>query len=161
MGKGFLKINATTAGDLIPVENARVWITGEDGKVLYEASTDAGGQTQIFEIQAPNKELTLDPNYAANNHGYTKVNVMVSMPGFTTEHINGVQILDTLTKILPVHMKPLSDERNPMTDEYFVVPELGAESRGERIQRGPTGSVPMSPRMQQASTDAVYRGGMR
>lgn len=122
MGIGFLRINVTTGDGAIPVANARVQIYGTDGTFLYTTMTDASGMTQDFPLIAPDNSLTFDPNY--NRPGYSGVNVVVSEPGFITQHINGVQIVDTQTAILPVNMKPLP-EGQTSSDIFIDIPPIG------------------------------------
>ncbi|MCL2827215.1 MAG: peptidoglycan-binding protein [Oscillospiraceae bacterium] len=127
MGIGFLTIHATTGDDALPVPNAHVTVADTDGTLLYEAETDTGGMTQPFEIIAPSVTLTLDPHYQGS--AYATVTVRVRALGFVTEHIHGVEIVDTQTAILPVHMEPVADEPNPVTDNYIQISEIGLLAR--------------------------------
>ena len=120
MGIGFLQINATTGDGALPVANARVQISGTDGTSLYTAMTDVNGITQAFPITAPDKSFTLDPNY--NQPAYSAVNVIVSAPGYITQHIYGVQIVDTETAILPVNMKPLAQGETRSDNFIYISP---------------------------------------
>ncbi len=122
MGIGFLRINATTGDGALPVANALVQISGTDGTPLYTTMTDANGLTQAFPITAPDKSFTLDPNY--NQPAYSAVNVVVSAPGYITQHINGVQIVDTQMAILPVNMKPL-EQGQASGDNFIDIPPNG------------------------------------
>lgn len=118
MGTGFLYISATMADGAYPVM-AHVKIT-KDNITLLETYTDESGNTQPFPIPAPDAYLTLDSAY--QDPAYSTVDVTVSAPGFITVHIEGVEIVDTMTSILPVDMKPAV---NGMTDEYITIPPIG------------------------------------
>ncbi len=138
MGSGFLLMRVTIGDEALPVADARVQIIDKDGKMLYETTTDANGLTRAFSVPAPDVSLTLDPTYT--QPAYSTVDVVVSAPGFITEHINGVEIVDTQTANLPVHMKPLVDEPNPVTDNTIniappaVVSEETFAKRGDSVQ---------------------------
>jgi len=123
MGEGLLQINVKTASDALPVPDAHVKIFNTNNELLYETDTDANGITQMFSISAPDKSLTLEENY--KKPAYSTVNAIVSASGFVNEHINGIEIVDTQTSILPIQMEPLSSGPNPITDKYTDIPPIG------------------------------------
>lgn len=129
MGIGYLKIHCTTGEDALPVVNAHVIIKKPSGGVLYEADTDADGNTGVFELTTPDKEYTLDPGFSGP--AYSVVDVDVGAKGFMTKHVMGVEIVDTQTSILPVAMIPLTDEEHPVTDDYITIPSVGLLTRVE------------------------------
>ncbi|MCL2024087.1 MAG: hypothetical protein FWG82_06945 [Oscillospiraceae bacterium] len=140
MGHGYLTIQATIADDALPVGDARVRIYNDGGQTLYTARTDANGNTAAIALTAPDAALTLDPNYL--QPAYSVVNVDVEKHGFTTEHIHGVQILDTQTAILPVTMKPLDSGKNPITDEDIYIGPIGLLMPDENLQAAPLPPAP-------------------
>ncbi|MCL2409136.1 MAG: hypothetical protein FWC96_05920 [Oscillospiraceae bacterium] len=107
MGIGYLTIQTRTDNDTLPIE-AHVTITQPDGTVLYKTDTNPkSGNTETFELTAPDKELTLDANY--NAPAYSVVDVHVNAEGYRTAHVHNVEIIDTRTAILPVTMVPIED----------------------------------------------------
>jgi len=135
MGVGFLEIRATTGDEAFPVAHANVKVTDASGKLLYETHTCANGATKKFEIEAPCSSLTLEPN--SDEPAFSAVNITVSAPGFMTEHIKGVPIVDTQTAIIFVTMRPLVDEENPITDDFIVVPDTIANHKDDAIDPPP------------------------
>ena len=123
MGIGYIKVEAHTADDALPVKNAHVQIRKSDGGILYETDTDANGSTEKFPLTAPDIELTLDPYYG--KPAYSICDVDVTASGYVTVHVHGVQIVDTQTAILPVKMLPLAREADPQTDRDIFLPPLG------------------------------------
>lgn len=123
MGIGYLTIHCRTGEDSLPVAGAHVIISEPIGGVLFDAYTDADGDTGTFQLTAPDKIYTLMPDYTLP--AYSTCDVEVYAKGFVTEHIQGVQILDTQTSILPVEMIPLSDEAEHVTDNFIVIPPVG------------------------------------
>lgn len=134
MGTGYLKIQADTADGALPVAGAHVVIRDTKGNILYETETDANGSTKKFPLPAPPKELSLDKNY--NRPAYSVYDVDVMAPGFVSKHIHSVEILDTQTSILPVHMEPLVDEYNPVTDEDIHITPNALVTPHQFAQRG-------------------------
>jgi hypothetical protein len=134
MGEGFLRISATTGDGVLPIANAHVQIFNTEGTKLYDSNTDANGITQDFGIEAPPASYTLDSNY--NKPAYSTVNVKVSAPGFVTEHIDGVGIVDTQTATLPVNMKPLPNGQSS-GDNYKTIGEVGLLIPMQDNQVGP------------------------
>lgn len=123
MGTGYLRIQVTTGDDALPLALAHVTISRPDGMILYKDDTNAGGNTKTFPLTAPDRSYTLDPNFT--KPAYSVCDVLVEQKGFVTEHIHGVEIVDTQTSILPVHMLPLADEPNPVTDNHIFIPTIG------------------------------------
>ena len=142
MGIGLLRINVTTGNGALAIANANVQIYTPDGRLLYETITDANGTTQEFSVEAPDVSLTLDPNYG--QPAYSTVNVVVRAPGFVTQHISGVEIVDTQNSILPVNMRPLTNEQNPITDEYIDIPTIGILQNAPYDKVGVTDSQPLN-----------------
>lgn len=137
MGIGYLTVQAHTADHSLPVSGAHVTIKHRDGTVFYERDTDNGGNTEKCALSAPDKEYTLDPAYGLP--AYSTCDVDIEAKGFITEHILGVEIVDTQTTILPVNMLPLADEPNPVTDNTIVVAPIALLSTEENRQVGPPG----------------------
>jgi len=142
MGKGFLQIKAATADEALPIANANVKIYDNDGRMLLETSTNADGMTPTYAINAPDASLTLNPHTLSL--AYSTVYVVVSAPGYVTEQIGGVEIVDTQLKILPINMKPLASEPNPIAYNYSRIAPLGVLTR-EDSQVGPFNDAPLSP----------------
>ena len=139
MGEGFLRISATTGEGFLAVADANVQIFDEQGNLLFETTTNSGGITGDFGIAAPDAALTLDSTYG--RPAYSTVNVIVSAPGFITEHINGVGIVDTQYATLPVILKPLA-QGQASGDNYTDIPEIGLLIPMGDNQPGPTGDIP-------------------
>lgn len=109
MGLGYLKIQARTGNDALPVKDAYVIIKDTTGKILYQLKTDDSGNTQKISLYAPDKYHTLNPNEPGPFYATYEVNVMYPEK-FITEVIHNVQIYDTIESILPVSMLPLPVE---------------------------------------------------
>lgn len=123
MGKGNLQVQVRTGDDALPVGGAHVTLFNTAGIALFETFTDDNGDTEFLTLPAPDARYTLDPNYRLP--AYSVWNVVVEKCGFVTIHIYDVEIVDTQVSLLPVHMKPVADEPNPVLDEDINIPPVG------------------------------------
>lgn len=122
MGRGYLRLNVTTADSSLPLADAIVRIYGANGALLYIATTNEQGITQDFELAAPDVQYTLNPRFLRPAYGVCDVDVIET--GFVTQHIHGVQIVDTQTSILPVEMVPLESAPGSVTDSEINIPTV-------------------------------------
>jgi len=122
MGKGHLILQVRTDEDALPIPNAHVILRKRDGKPLFETFTDANGNTEPLELEAPDKALTLDENHT--KPAYSEWQIDVSKEGFVTSHIHNVEIIDGETAVLPVHLHPLVDKPNAPHDEDTYIPPI-------------------------------------
>ena len=119
-GKGQLQINVTSAADSKPVAEARIAITytGVPESALESVSTDASGQTDVLELDAPPEEWSLDP--ANERQPYAEYTLDISAPGFEPVSIAGTEILANVKAIQNVRMRPSETGREE--EEVFVIP---------------------------------------
>ncbi|MDR3262730.1 MAG: peptidoglycan-binding protein [Clostridiales bacterium] len=105
MGRGFFSINVQTAGDALPVDGARVRVANKSGEIWYDAYTDRNGKTGVFALYAPAVRITAGQEFMGV--AYETYDVTVSKNGFIGKKVNGVEIVDGQTSILPVNLHPL------------------------------------------------------
>ncbi|MCL2362868.1 MAG: peptidoglycan-binding protein [Defluviitaleaceae bacterium] len=113
MGTGYLKVATTSANGNLPVQ-ANIIISLED-QILHDIHTNKRGITEKVPLEAPPKELALDPDYTGIP--YSTYSVRAQADGFATQIIHGVRIFDTIVSILPINMT--TDWENDC-DEYFI-----------------------------------------
>jgi len=130
MGTGFLQVVVNT-GDVIPVPQATVTIFNGDN-ILYVLETDESGATTSVPLEAPAVQLTLDADYMGIP--YSIVDIKVEAAGYTTVITHGVEILDTETSLLPIHLLPRLEDGSVV--EYDNPPH-NLVAGTERMQEGP------------------------
>ncbi|MCL2373302.1 MAG: peptidoglycan-binding protein [Defluviitaleaceae bacterium] len=109
MGTGFLQVLAVAADGAMPVAGANVTVYNESG-TLFRVKTDVSGVAETVSLEAPARELTLDPNF--DGIPYSEYDVKVEATGYATAIVHDVEILDGETSILPVNLLPsLEDGR--------------------------------------------------
>lgn len=141
MGTGLLTVQVRTGDDALPIAGARVTVRNPDGRILYETTTDAAGNTGKYPLTAPDVQYTLTPNYG--RPAYSVVDVDVSAPGFVTEHIRRVEIVDTSTTILPVNMTPLAAGMPP--NDTITIPPPGLLQYAEDLHVADPGQYILAP----------------
>lgn len=118
--KGRLQINVVSGVTSIPIENATINIsyTGIPDSVLEQLQTNASGQTQRVELDAPPVEYSLDPNI--EEQPYSEYNLEIAAPGYEPINISGTEILADTDAIQNVRLNPsLETDENP---EVFTIP---------------------------------------
>lgn len=117
---GKLQINVTSEINGYPVEgaNIRISYTGIPDQTLEEVSTDASGQTETLELDAPPLAYSLDKN--GEEQPYAEYTILTSAPGFETVSIAGAEILPDVTAIQNIRMRP--SDSTDSREERFVIP---------------------------------------
>lgn len=121
MDYGRLNVNVVSENTSRPVEGATVRITTENApdQTIEEARTDAQGQLNDIELEAPPLEYSMDPTA---NKPYSEYTIYISAPGFETMEISGAEIFSGETAIQDVNLLP-TDEAEPDSAELFVIPD--------------------------------------
>lgn len=116
--QGQLRIQVQEAGQALPVENAVVDIsyTGDPDSTIEEVTTNANGQTDILDLDAPPLEYSLTPS---SNQPYSEYTFQISAPGFETTTISGAEILPGQLALQDVQLRRLS---RPNEFETIVIP---------------------------------------
>ncbi|GHV04994.1 hypothetical protein FACS1894217_01140 [Clostridia bacterium] len=130
MATGTLHVETKAAG-VLPIAGAKVEIRDLDGTLLYTLTTDANGITQIVTLDAPPKENTLTPDGAP---AYGRYDVTVSAPGYITDVIRGVEILDGIDSYLPLNLYPAPEEQGTAA---YTIPAPAVAQNITRNQEGP------------------------
>ena len=105
---GYLIVKVTTAKGFIPIENAKITITGSDEEnadYLYVTESNAVGSTEKIELPAANESLSLDSSIA---QPYARYAIKVEKEGYFTHLDVNVTIFSNITSIQPVYMIPTS-----------------------------------------------------
>jgi hypothetical protein len=108
-GTGYLKVRASTAGDVIPVEGAVVYIRslGEgDDRLVFSLRTDASGQTRTAALPAPTaaRDGALPDEEPVRSYG-----VGIMKDGYRTVEYAGVPIYAGITTLIEAELLPESE----------------------------------------------------
>lgn len=121
MEYGKLNINVISDNTSRPVEGATIRITTKNapGRTIEEARTDAQGQLNNVELEAPPLEYSMDPTA---DKPYSEYTIYISAPGFETVEVNGAEIFSGETAIQDISLIP-ADTAEPDSAELFVIPD--------------------------------------
>ena len=118
--KGQLQINVTSSVNSRPIGEAEISIsyTGVPEKTLERLTTDASGQTEVIDLDAPPEEWSLNPEN--ERQPYSEYTFDISAPGFEPVSIAGAEILANVKAIQNVRMRPSDVGR--VEEDVFVIP---------------------------------------
>lgn len=114
--KGRLQVNVTSESTSFPISDATVAIsyTGDPDSTLEQVNTDASGQTETLDLNAPPVEYSLDPT--VEEQPYSEYTLNITAPGFEPISISGAQLLANVTALQNVRMRPTDENA-----EVFVI----------------------------------------
>ena len=104
---GYLKIQAYTARQTIPIKDVNIIISkkfSDGNKIFYEnIKTDESGIIDDLALPAPNRMLSMDPNGASPFETY---DVVATVPNFYKETFLKVPIFPGIKSIQPIRLIP-------------------------------------------------------
>lgn len=104
---GGLIVQAYTAEQTKPLENARITISRENGgkeELIRFLTTNSDGRTPTVRLPAPSKNFSLSPN---EPQGFYNYNIRIDYPGYYTEEQINVPIFPDTTAIQNAALIPL------------------------------------------------------
>ncbi|MCM1038181.1 MAG: hypothetical protein NC314_06375 [Roseburia sp.] len=135
MAIGYLLIQAKTARDAVPLEGVQIRITDDEGRGVYELTTDESGNAPLVSLETVGKAVSLEPNYIGNP--YVSYNVLALAQGFNSVYIAGIPIYEGETAIQTLTLVPMEEmQRSPETME-ITLNKPAASMRGGRYQEAP------------------------
>lgn len=135
MAIGYLVIQARTAHEALPLAGVQIRILDDEGRNVYELTTDENGETPLVSLETVDKSLSLDPYYPGVPYIGYDVHAMAA--GFQSVFISGLPIYDRETATLPLTMLPMQErQRSPETREITLGPPAASMRQG-RYQEAP------------------------
>lgn len=139
MAKGTLQVITTMADQAIAVGNAIVRVYKDlNNEIVFEdyLITDDEGKTEVLQLEAPARSLSLNENNRTRPYEIYSVEIMLA--GYQTQIIQGVQIFADELSVLPVSMVP-TDGTAPASDEVDLIPDhhLLTNYGGDNINQSP------------------------
>ena len=128
--KGNVKVVTYISQMSIPIENAKIYVyTIDEGKTTLIATrrTDKNGETDLIEIDTPDKSESLTPLENGSANPFASINIFVEADGFRSVLIHNAQVFSENTTVQNVEMIPLAEpaiRENDKTIDVFVTPQL-------------------------------------
>ncbi|MCM1174780.1 MAG: carboxypeptidase-like regulatory domain-containing protein [Blautia sp.] len=135
MAIGYLTIQAGTARDAIPLAGVRIRILDDEGRSVYELTTDESGEAALVSLETVGRELSLDPYYGGT--AYISYDVFAQTAGFHPIHITGIPIYEGETAVLPLLFVPLSEGQRSTDATEIAIGKPAASMREARYQEAP------------------------
>jgi hypothetical protein len=117
---GRLQIDAFASAVGIPAESAIVRITPHANRndVIEETAVNSSGQTPPFDLPAPPLDYSMQPS---DNKPYSEYDVSVSLAGYETSLIEGVQILPDTISYLNIRLNPDQNYRAQQAESTILI----------------------------------------
>lgn len=135
MAIGYLTIQARTAHEAVPLQNADIRILDDRGNSLYHLFTDENGETQTVPLETLDKRFSQNENFVGLP--YIAYNVLAQKEGFDSLYVSGIPIYDGERAVLPMVLLPMEQtKRRPEQTKIFVgKPAVAMQEK--RNQKGP------------------------
>lgn len=116
--KGKLRVNVTTSQS-IPIADAKITLTytGNPSQILEEVNTDASGNSQVFTLDTPPLEYSMEP---ARQQPYAEYTINVSAGGYRPINISAIDVLPEETALQSVQLEAEDAPGNPI--DNIVIP---------------------------------------
>lgn len=135
MAIGYLRIQARTANDAVPLQGVRISVLDDQGRGIYDLITDENGETQTVPLETVSKDFSLESSYTGTP--YVSYNVFAQASGFNSIYVSGVPVFENETAIQPLAMAPMQEtQRSPMVEE-IVIEKPAVSMQTARYQEGP------------------------
>ena len=124
MPSGNVIIKVGTAGRLIPVEGATVFIAqkalNQNDTILAARKTDRSGETVGITVETPQRSLSESPG---NDLPFTSVDIRVEHPLYYPHYISNAQIFADTQSVQNISLIPLAMPTEKITDNVFITPQ--------------------------------------
>ena len=123
-------------------------IMDKAGNVLFSGVTNENGESGVYTLDAPPRELSLTPN--PDIRPYAVYDVWVGKPDFITKTYIDVEIFDGIQTILPVNMQPIEHGSEEVEETITIPPPTAQLPTYYQDQNAPP-DIPASVPVQQSS----------
>ena len=121
-GKGYITTGISLANEAIPVKDAVVTLTMDEGdkKILLGIRrTDENGKTAPVEVITPDIEYSLEPEMEVKP--FASVDIRVDHPAAYTVLIRNVQVFSDNTSLVNVSLIPLEEGKTTGESEIIEI----------------------------------------
>ncbi len=122
MAIGYLKMQARTAHEAIPLSGAQIRILDQWGNTVYRLVTDENGETTAAGLNTTDRSFSQTPDYSGTP--YVNYNVLAHATGFQSIHVTAIPIFDGETAVLPLSFLPLQQTGSSQSQRQSVPEEI-------------------------------------
>lgn len=104
---GYIQVHAYTSFARLPLEDAAIVVTAQDGTVIAMRRTDSSGQIDPIPIPTPDISYSLEPD--PNQLPFTQVNVYARIHGYEQIESKNLQVFSDRITDLNLEFIPLAE----------------------------------------------------
>lgn len=138
MAIGFLKIQARTAHDALPLSGIQIQITDASGNTVYRLITDENGETPVVPLETVSRNFSMNPYFSGVP--YTSYNVLAQGAGFNALFISNIPIFESETARLPMSLIPTQEAQRSPGQAEINIGEPAVAMQTPRSQQGTVAS---------------------
>lgn len=124
MALGNMVVKVSTAGRLIPVEGAKVFVVRKNGgrndTILALRTTGRSGIADSIEVETPARWTSTSPG---NEEPFAKVDIRVEHPFYYTYYITDAQVFAETESVQNVELIPLAIPTENRTETVNITPQ--------------------------------------
>ncbi len=135
MAIGYLTVQARTASDAVPLRGVQITVMDDQGRSVYDLTTDESGKTQPVPLETVSKDFSLEASYTGTP--YISYDVFAQAAGFNSVYISGVPVFEGETAIQPLALVPMQDMQRSPTVAEIIIDKPAASMQEARYQEGP------------------------
>lgn len=140
MAIGYLIIQTRTAHEAVPLSGVQIRILNDEGRTVYELTTDESGETQAIPLETLSRDFSQNQYYTGTP--YLSYNVYAQASGFNSAYVSDIPVFEGETAVLPLTLLPMQEtQRSPMQAE-ITVGKPAVAMRETRQQEGNDGISP-------------------
>lgn len=121
LGRFRADVTSVLASRPLPGATVRISSPSAPDTVIEEVTTDTIGRTPEIELPAPNIDYSMEPSAS---QPYSEYNVSVTIPGFVSIVVNGVQIFPTITAIQNFSLMPTNNAVGVREESFVIGPNV-------------------------------------
>ena len=134
MAIGYLRIQARTAHDAVPLGGVHVKILGEQGESLYDLVTDENGETRQVPLETLDKSFSQYQYYSGLP--YKSYNVIGQKEGFDMIYVTQIPIYEGETAVQPLMLVPMEQRQTRPRQSRIFVGKPAVAMQEPRSQEG-------------------------
>ena len=134
MSIGYLRIQARTAHEAVPLSGVRIQILDDVGNTVYSLTTDENGETEAMPLETVDKRFSLNQYYSGTP--YVNYSVLAQAAGFNSALISDIPIFDGETAVLPVALIPMQEMQRSASRTEINIGEPAVAMQEQRNQEG-------------------------
>lgn len=136
MAIGYLRIQARTAHDAVPLRDVQIRIMDRSGSAVYEFTTDENGETPTVPLETVSRDFSMNPYFSGIP--YTSYHILANASGFNSLSVLEIPIYEGETAVLPVLLIPMPEVQRIPVQTEIVIGKPAVAMGGARSQEGTT-----------------------